>query len=176
MEKTEKDRCYNRDFDKMLKESVLATGLNSSFQDYTCLFQAQLAICVDFSKLTGLMCEYHMKLSANITEITQSNTLTYLFERVWLQTEPFLCLVFQSIWNKNETQQALPIVCGWGPSFCWHLEICPNWGGERAGGMGRMGQSGCGIGEEENEKKCLLVADHHFKPCAFQKQVLQYLA
>lgn len=59
----------------MLKESVLATGLNLFFQDYTCLFQAQLEICVDFSKLTGLMCEYHMIQSANITEITQSNVL-----------------------------------------------------------------------------------------------------
>lgn len=137
----------------MLKESVLATGLNLFFQDYTCLFQAQLEICVDFSKLTGLMCEYHKNWSTSIKEITQPNILIYLFKQVWLQTEPFLCLVFQSIWNKNETQQALHVVCGWGPSFCWHLEICPNWGGERAGGMrGERGRGECGRREKENEK------------------------
>lgn len=40
----------------MLKESVLATGLNLSFQDYTCLFQAQLATRVDFSKVAEVLC------------------------------------------------------------------------------------------------------------------------
>lgn len=160
----------------MLKESVLATGLNLSFQDYTCLFQAQLAICVDFPKFTGLMCEYHTNLSANITEITQSNILTYLFEQVWLQTESFLCLVFQSIWNKTETQQAQPIECGWGPSFADTWKLAQTGLGKGLGGWGGTGGGGCGIREKENEKESLLVADHHFKPSANQKQVLQYLA
>lgn len=46
-------------------------------------------------------------------------------------------------------------------------------GWEDEGGTGR---GGCEIREKENEKESLLVADHHFKPSANQKQVLQYLA
>lgn len=40
----------------MLKKSVLATGFYLPSQDYTCLFQAQLAIHVDFSTVSEVLC------------------------------------------------------------------------------------------------------------------------
>lgn len=121
----------------MLQESVLATGLNLSFQDYTCLFQAQLAICVDFSKFTGLMCEYHMNLSASITEIHWHTFLSKFDSR----QNPFCVLYFNPSETKpKHSRHCLLCVAGdlvfadtWKNAQTGVGKGLEGWGGDRQG-------------------------------------------